>query len=296
MRLPYELREAVIEVAQRAFWVKGPLIDLLRTAGVPEALIRQFGNEPKVVMMRTILQELDRRGAEGYEIQRRILTELCNLEAPHATVTDRAAAARALHRLQSPAGGQRGDVESEQQRARQRQQKVERQVELATERRAKLQELLAWFRTMVTTGDDPQRRGRGLQELLQTLFELHDITYHPPARTTTDEVDGSFENKNLPYIVEARWRKEHPGQGDLGAFLTKVEQRIGGTRGLFVSIPGFRDEVVSMFDRRGNSLLLMDGPDLILILEEQVTPGAALDLKLRRAQTYGDIYFQLRER
>jgi hypothetical protein len=70
-----------------------------------------------------------------------------------------------------------------------------------------------------------------------------------------------------PYLVEARWRKGQPTEADLAALKTKVDKKITSTRGLFVSILGFRQEVVLEFTRGVTSnIVLMDGMDLLLIL------------------------------
>lgn len=143
----------------------------------------------------------------------------------------------------------------------------------------------------------PGRRRSGVKVPCSISYRVQvSLTHRPPSRTDTDEIDGSFKYQDVPYLVEARWRKEQPNQTDFAGFLAKVHQRFQGTRGLFVSIAGFRSEVVDMFDRRGYSILLMDGSDLALILEEQVGLTETLDLKLERATTYGHIYFRLVDR
>jgi len=77
------------------------------------------------------------------------------------------------------------------------------------------------------------------------LFKLHDIPYQPPYRKgTVEETDGFFTFRGFDYLLEARWRKTQPPIGDLRAFSGKVKAKIESTRGLFLSIPGFRKEVV----------------------------------------------------
>jgi len=69
------------------------------------------------------------------------------------------------------------------------------------------------------------------------------------------------------------------------------------TRGLFVFVAGFRQEVVLQFTQGATSnIILMDGQDLALILEGHVSLTDALDLKIQKAAQEGTIYFPLAER
>jgi hypothetical protein len=296
LRLPFAVREAMIGTAQRAFWAKDPLLDLLRSAHVPEGLLTKYQREPKVTMMRSILQELDRYGSEGIATQQRVLQELLFLQAPHPSVENPVRGLQAIHDLRAAATAWDSHRRQADESHRQTRAVAAGRVQQAQTQHDALQALRGEFSAMVVGRSSPQQRGRDLQVVLQDLFQIHGIPYRPPTRTTTDEVDGSFIYKEMPYLVEARWRSQLPGQTDLAGFHAKVEQRLRGTRGLFVSIPGFHADVVSVFDRRGYPLLLMDGADLSLILEEQIGLAEALDLKLERAAVYGAIYFPLARR
>src|SRR5438552_15384586 len=107
-----------------------------------------------------------------------------------------------------------------------------------------MDELRRTFNGWAGTQDDPQSRGYGLEDLLAELFELHEISYRRPYRTATEQIDGHFPFKGFDYLVEARWRAGRANEADLGAFKRKVDKKITSTRGLFVSVPGYRPEVV----------------------------------------------------
>jgi hypothetical protein len=153
------------------------------------------------------------------------------------------------------------------------------------------------FVELAQSSDDPQGRGYGLEDLLAELFELHEITYRRPYRTETEQIDGHFEFKGFDYLVEARWRATHASETDIGAFKVKVDKKLASTRGVFVSLMGYRTEVVMEFTRGVTShIVLVDGSDLTLILEGQVSLADALDLKIQKAAQEGIIFFPLRER
>jgi hypothetical protein len=58
-RLPFEIREAVVQVCGKAFWLKDPLRSFLLSAGVPPDLYDRFPDESKYKIARHVLGELD---------------------------------------------------------------------------------------------------------------------------------------------------------------------------------------------------------------------------------------------
>jgi hypothetical protein len=296
--LPFEIREAVVQVCGKAFWLKDPLRSFLLSAGVPPDLYDRFADESKYKIARHVLSELDAMGEGGSDIQRRVVTELCRLrDVPDPNVPDRDAALSALRRLKEIALSQKLYAEAEKGAEDERAREARRRQEALHARAAGMRELLSRFQAMVSAGDDAQRRGYGLEELLAELFESHEIPYRRPYRTPTEQIDGHFEYKGFGYLVEARWRAGLPSEADLAAFKLKVDKKLESTRGLFVSIQRPRDEVILAFTAGVSSnVVLMDGEDLVLILEGHVSLVDALDLKIQKATQEGIIHFPLRRR
>lgn len=297
-RLPFQVREAIVEACGKAFWLKDPLKSLMLSAGVPPELYERYADESKFKIARHILSELDAMDDEGWEIQRRLITELCQLrKLPDESVPDRDAGLAALRFLKELARDQKLFLEREQTEAEERAQKARRQQAALAARAEKMAELRKTFQTLAMAGEDPQARGYSLEDLLAELFELHEIAYRRSYRTPTEEIDGHFGFKGFDYLVEARWRRDPPTEADLAALKGKVDRKIQSTRGLFISIPGFRQEVVLRFTQGTTSnIVLMDGQDLILILEGHISLTDALDLKIQKAAQEGIIYFPLAQR
>jgi hypothetical protein len=297
-KLPFELREAVVAVCGKAFWLKDPLRAFLVASGVPSDLYDRYSDESKFKIARHILAELDTLGEEGYLIQRRIVTALCKLrKVPDENVPDRDAAIDALRWLKELAATQKLMVEEEQSTVETRTQDARRKQAALIARAQKMEQLRAAFASMVTSKEDPQTRGYALEDLLAELFEAHEISYRRPYRTSTEQIDGHFSYKGFDYLVEARWRANPPSEADLASFKTKVDKKLTSTRGLFVSIVGFKQEVVLEFTRGVSSnIVLMDGYDLTLILEGHVSLVDALGLKIQKAAQEGIIFFPLAER
>jgi len=297
-RLPFEIREAVVAVCGKAFWLKDPFRGFLLSCGVPVEIYDRYGDESKFKIARHVLGELDALGEKGYEIQRRLITDLAKLRrVPDESVPNMDAALSSIRWLKELAVNQKMIIEEERKVADVRFQDARRKQAAIAARAEKMEELRRTFLALVGAKDDPQGRGYGLEDLLAELFELHEITYRRPYRTTTEQIDGHFPFKNFDYLVEARWRLGPPSESDLGAFKTKVDKKISSTRGLFVSIPGYRPEVVLEFTRGVSSnIVLMDGQDLALILEGHVSLTDSLDLKIQKAAQEGIIFFPLSQR
>ena len=296
--LPFEIREAVVQVCGRTFWLKDPLRAFLLAAGVPSPLYERYEEESKYKIARHVLGELDGMGEDGRAIQRRIVTELCRLRtAPDDAVPDRDGAVRALRYLKELATAQR--LLADQQRSETEQRALEarqRQAALAA-RAQKMEQLCGVFALMLNGRSDSQQRGYGLEDLLAELFEVHDIPYRRAYRTVAEAVDGLFTFKGVDYLVEARGREAPPTEADIGAFKNRVDKKLRSARGLFVSIATFRPDVVFEFTRGTTSnIVLLDGPDLSLILDGHVSLVDALDRKIQKATEEGLIYFPLSQR
>lgn len=296
--LPYELKEAVVSACGKAFWLKGPFRSFLISCGVPRELYDRYAEESKYKIARHVLSELELRGGEGFLIQRRIATELAKLRrVPDENVPDMDAASSALRRLKKIAVEQRLIVKKERIDTTARTEESQQRAAARSARSAKLRELHAKFCEMVASDDKPQERGYKLEDLLKDLFQNWEIEYRPPYRTPTEQIDGHFRFQGFDYLVEARWRKQQPTEADISAFKGKVDRKIESTRGIFVSLAGFRQEVIDAVSRGGRSnLILMDGQDLALIFEGQIPLVEALGLKTKKAAQEGVVFFSLTER
>lgn len=288
----------MIQTCGRAFWYKDPLRAFLGSAGVPTQLMSRYASESKFPMVRHVLSELDELGEEGWVIQRRVLTELCKLRrVPDPGVEDKASALEALRYLKELASSQKLFVEEAQSSAQGRLADAQHRQAAIAARAQKMEELRSIYADMVAGRQTPQERGYSLEELLAQLFETHEIQYRRPYKLAAEQVDGHFHFEGFDYLVEARWRSDQPTQTDLAGFKAKVDRKLASTRGLFVSVAGYRPEVVVEFAKGTTSnIVLMDGQDLSLILEGQFSLTDALELKIKRAAQEGLVYVSLAQR
>lgn len=264
--LPYEIIQAMIQCFGRAFHYKDNLTAFFLTCGVPRHLNDRYREQAKFVWGRSILSELGQT-EKGCQIQRRILTELCKLrDLPDKEVTDRNAGINSLRELKRLALEQKLFVEEILNKEKIRSNQSEERQKIIQERSQSLERLRSTFNKAVISGNR-QEAGYSLEDLIKELFALFEIEYRKSYRIDTQQIDGHFRFENFDYLVEAKWRQDMPTEQEIGGFKQKVDTKIESTRGLFISVPGFRPEVVQQFNSHGGNIILIDGSHIIQILE-----------------------------
>ncbi len=294
--LPPEVKIAFIEVCGRAFWYKQPLFDMFARAGIPEEIYLKYEHEPKFKIARQLLGDLEAAGEDGYLLQKRLLTELCKLRnLPDPEVPDRDAGLDALRKLKVAVRNHDLEIQEERFVRTRRAEDAAEVIQKARDRERRLNELHAAFKEL-SQSSDRQARGYGLEDLLKELFALYEIRYRKSYKAEGEQVDGFFTFGGFDYLVESRWRQTKPSLQDLLAFKGKVNRKIESTRGLVVSMLGFDDDVIHRLREAGPAnLILIDGYDLILIIEGRVSLIDAFQAKVDKAAQEGIIYFPLSE-
>ena len=85
------------------------------------------------------------------------------------------------------------------------------------------------------------------------------------------------------------------GASALDAVCGQSKAQAGNTLGLFLSINGFTADGVTAHSLSGAVIILMDGADLMAVLEERIDFVALLLRKKRHAARTGNIYLRFRD-
>lgn len=118
--------------------------------------------------------------------------------------------------------------------------------------------------------NDPQRRGYAFEPFLRALFDVFDLDPRAAFRVADEQIDGGFTLDGTHFLLEARWRKALATRPDVDAFRTKVDDKAENTLGLFISIAGFEASAIQHQSHRGSPLVLMDGGDVLAVLEQRI--------------------------
>ena len=144
----------------------------------------------------------------------------------------------------------------------------------------------------IAAGRNNQRRGYLFEKFLNELFTLYDLQPKGSFKIIGEQIDGSFTFDTQDYLLEARWRIEQTNLADLFVFAGKIEEKLKNTLGLFVSIDGFTSECLESNSKTAKSMILMDGNDLIQILENRISLIDSLYLKRTHASNTGNIFYR----
>jgi restriction endonuclease Mrr len=179
--------------------------------------------------------------------------------------------------------------------------KIEIRRNEATEKRKKVQattikldELKEEYFSLLSPSCNPQARGYKLEILLIELFKLYDLDPKSSFRVIGEQIDGAFSLQNNDFLLEAKWQK-YVGIQDLDAFNGKINRKLDNTLGLFISINGFSEDAVTAHSSGRKNMILMDGSDMMAILEGRIDLVDLLVRKKRHASQTGNIYLKINE-
>lgn len=176
----------------------------------------------------------------------------------------------------------------EQQEAKQRREEA-RQTRLSNEAtQERLNALQADYVQLVALPE--QKRGYALEGLMNGLFDVFDLDPKRSFHIEGEQIDGAFSFEGTDYLLEARWRQKPTPPKELDSFHRKIERKLENTLGLFLSISGFTVAGVRNYSNQGSRMILMDGADLMAVLESRIALDRLLLLKRRKAAQRGEIY------
>lgn len=145
------------------------------------------------------------------------------------------------------------------------------------------------------TAADVQRRGYQLEKLLNDLFKLSALNPKTSFRLTGEQIDGAFTFDTDDYLLEAKWEKAPVPSATLDVFAGKIRRKAAHTRGLFLAINGFQESALALHSGRASAMILMDGNDVMAVLEERIALHDLLLHKRRHAAHTGQVFIGIRD-
>jgi hypothetical protein len=144
----------------------------------------------------------------------------------------------------------------------------------------------------LTMEADFQKRGFLFEKFLNPLFLLFDLDPKSSFKIIGEQIDGAFTFDNNDYLLEAKWQEDPINAGDLYKFAGKLAGKLKNTLGLFISINGFSSESTKVDSPGIKSMILMDGADIMAILENRISLKDMLFRKRRHASETGNIFLR----
>lgn len=181
-------------------------------------------------------------------------------------------------------------ITKEQEEAKERKAKADQTSKKVLSLEQELSQLKNEFNAIAINKNFNQR-GFQLEKFLYKLFLLFDLEPKGSFKILGEQIDGAFTFQNTDYLLEAKWAKE-VNRSDLATFCYKVETKFKNAAGLLISIDGVTNEAISTDFK---SIIIMDGIDLLAVLDNRISLTDLLFKKRRKASETGNIYLNFNE-
>ena len=286
---------ALEEALSTYYWYKSDFQTLVRAhfSEAPDALVAVNFDDAKRAATGQLVRELrlKERKYQTLVIDALIALSEFNPGFPHLTRLDdgptRAAAAKAAYEAVRSVIVQYSELVASRESARREAEETKVRDDARRLHNNRLNELKNQFLEMHGSSAELQARGYAFERLLNALFELWDLYPRAAYSLKHEQIDGAFTFHTDDYILEARWQASPLQPKDLHDFRGKVDGKARNTLGLCMSISGFTEGAITQHSRNQTPLVLMDGTDLMPILEGRISLTEVLERKRRHAAETG---------
>jgi Restriction endonuclease len=291
---------ALKEALTNLYWYKGDLRSFLTsTLTNPELLSRLNWSDYKRNIVSDLVGFLERRQDEYQADLLTLMTEVARVDDfSHLERLeggkDKAAAARASVRALRKLTVAHEALFDEQKRMEERRRKAHEELLRTTAVSAQIAELTKEYFKLLSS-QEPQQRGYRLEKIIRALFELFDLDPRASFKIVGEQIDGAFTFEATDYLFEAKWQQGPIGAADLDVLAGKLSRKLDNTLGLFLSINGFSEDGVKAHSSGRRMMVLMDGSDLMAVLEGRIDLIQLLLRKRREASQSGNIYVRIHE-
>jgi hypothetical protein len=145
----------------------------------------------------------------------------------------------------------------------------------------------------IAINNNHQQRGIQLEKFLNKIFLFFDLDPKGSFKIVGEQIDGSFTFDNTDYLLEAKWQKTLIVAQELYGFGGKIQGKFKNTCGLYVSLDGFSSECTKTENPSVKAIILMDGADLMQILDGRINLNDMLYLKRRHSAQTGEIFYKI---
>lgn len=139
-----------------------------------------------------------------------------------------------------------------------------------------------------------QDRGRAFEDIIQAVLCRDGLKPRTHFRPEGEEIDGSFVLHHQTFLLEAKWRRDPRPASDLYAFRGKVDGKLVGTIGVFISMSGYSPDAIDALKYgKEINLILFNEQDFRLVCSGSISFSAAMEHKLRYAAEEGQPFLPL---
>lgn len=139
-----------------------------------------------------------------------------------------------------------------------------------------------------------RKRGRDLEVFFKSWLHKENLDPKIRIKNSGEEIDGSFVLNNRVYLLEVKWHKKELPASSIYMFKGKVDGKLVGTIGVFISISGFsKDAIDALQIGKDLNVILFDKNDVLAALKSSEGFKNGLEVKMRAASESGTVHFPL---
>ncbi len=292
--------QSLKEALSLVYWYKSELRSFLsQSLSDPAVLSRLNWNDYKRNIVATLVDHLSANEEIYQRDLIRLISEVCQVtDFSHLLKledgkTKAAEAERAVKALREQWKGHR-DIVEENRKAEERRKLAHDRLMEVNAVQNELEKLKEKYFDLVSSSN-PQKRGYSLEKIIKGLFDLFELDPRASFRITGEQIDGAFTFEGTDYLLEAKWQQKPVIAKDLDGLAGKLSRKLENTLGLFLSINGFSEDAVKAHSSGRRLIILMDGSDLMAVLEGRIDLVQLLLRKRRKAAETGNIYLRIHE-
>jgi hypothetical protein len=142
-----------------------------------------------------------------------------------------------------------------------------------------------------------QDRGRNFERIICDLFENDGTLLSRPYYTDdnkSEQIDGAIEIFNRILLIEVKWVETNLAASDLYAFIGKVENKLDGTLGLFISKEQLSDNFINSITKgRRRNIILFHGDDIEYLFEDDFSIKKYLEYVIKLYSYNNTLHFSV---
>lgn len=292
-KINFQIRQKLVDLSGACFWYWNNFFCFLESCGVKRVILNKYPKESfsKYQIMQNVLSELEEQNE--IEVINQIISEFFKMKnAADKDNLDEKKAKKILQEFKDLVGNDPIDKEIEIRNKKKAQESFKKKSEEKISEQKKLKSLKDKFLQLFNNNSNPKQRGFDFEVLFFEVLELEKFNYSKPYKTESEQIDGHFQYDKFDYLIELKWQKAICKQKDLSVFDGKIKSKIQSTRGFFLAINGFDNNALIKFSGNSPRIILMDGQDLMSILDGRITFYDCLKAKVNAVVKYGNIFYK----
>ncbi|PWK15768.1 restriction endonuclease [Tumebacillus permanentifrigoris] len=290
------------------------VLDFFRSCGIPNSILNDLTNRvrtspdtiTKYEIARTILTRINEKGDELLRTRREVVRRVHEFESFYLCWPEDQLKAKGLvaevQRVVNVKDSFTRMKKAQEIANEKHRKEYQEKVKAIKERRERIENIKFDIYSLFGV-NDPQKRGKELEGILNRLFREYSILVKESftivgqnGEGVIEQIDGVVELDNHIYLVEMKWWKNPIGRAEVSEHLVRIYNR-QQARAIIISVSDFTEPAVSVCREAlaNKVVILMNIEELINVLEKDVDFKELLRKKVQAAIIEKEPYFKVQQ-